>query len=402
MHKGHKKLLQAALLGLGGVLLVTASLSMLTPRFIAATLSEDGVLQSDTKSQIHTVQQIGVGGGALLTLVGGFLVLSSLLPAKVRDSLGLRWACLKGRMRSQRLLRVARRANAVLTRHPFLLSIAIIMVRFGLFFGLADPRFETNDDAGMMGIAMGSDFSAPTEHLVYINVVIGWALKTLYSWSKSINWYTFFQYLVHAVSMVALLYIFLRQKRPWFGLGAFLAVFVFFELRFLLYLQFTTTAFVAAQSGLLLIVFGGTATKKALKITAGVCLVVLGGLIREHSMYMATLLAVPPFLYTLFRTRSLRVPIFAAVAVAVSIGASAFDDWYYTQNEGWREYSDYNKVLSSLHVGPKIPYDETTKPVFDSIGWSENDLDLFMAWFPADPEVYSKGKLETVLASISG
>lgn len=290
-----------------------------------------------------------------------------------------------------------------LASHPLFLSLVVVGALFAAFLSFACPRFETNDDPGMMQIAMGSDFFPPAEQLVYINVVLGLVLKTLYSWTRSVNWYTLALYLVHGISMVALLYVLVRKRPSGLGWVAFGLVFSLFELRFLMNLQFTSTAFVAAQSGALLILAGALVRGRGRwrVVAAGVVLFILGALVRTEAAYLVGAIGAPLFLFVALKARSWVPVVVLAVALVVSVGTSAYNDWSYTRDDKWREFFNHNRVSSALHAWVGIPSDEETESVLEGIGWSENDLALFFRWFPADPVVYSEDNLRTLVSSIN-
>jgi hypothetical protein len=52
---------------------------------------------------------------------------------------------------------------------------------FGLFFAVATPCYETNDDLGMQMIASGFFAGQPSEYLVFTSFLIGWPLRIFYS-----------------------------------------------------------------------------------------------------------------------------------------------------------------------------------------------------------------------------
>ena len=76
------------------------------------------------------------------------------------------------------------RALAVSTALVVLLSVVFV------------PSFMTNDDPVMLLIASGRVInSAPDEHLLYINVVVGTGLRWLYEHAPGMPWYSIYLYL---------------------------------------------------------------------------------------------------------------------------------------------------------------------------------------------------------------
>jgi hypothetical protein len=63
-------------------------------------------------------------------------------------------------------------------RFKALLWAAVVnLILFGLFLTCATSVYETNDDLMMQRIASGFHTGHPDEHLVFTNVLIGWALR---------------------------------------------------------------------------------------------------------------------------------------------------------------------------------------------------------------------------------
>src|ERR1700722_17856110 len=74
------------------------------------------------------------------------------------------------------------------------------------------PRYETNDDAGMNLVAAGRGFvDRPDEHLLYSNVLIGLALKTLYQVAPSVPWYGGLWFLTAFAALFAVFFSCLRE-----------------------------------------------------------------------------------------------------------------------------------------------------------------------------------------------
>jgi hypothetical protein len=198
--------------------------------------------------------------------------------------------------------------------------------------------------------------------------------------------------------MACLLYLFVAQSRIENGLLCFFLLFLFFELPFLLMIQFTTTAFVAVQAGLFLILFPPDRTRndRVWVVATGLGLCVLGTLVREKVLYLVLILSAPVVIYTYAITRSKHILIVLPLTVALCGGAILYDRHFYASDPGWRAFLEYNKLRGSIHDTPAPPYNEHTLSVLKGIGWSLNDLSMFNAWFFPDPDIYSKDNLGVV------
>lgn len=284
----------------------------------------------------------------------------------------------------------------------FIISIVINVILFSLFFYFINPRFETNDDIGMMEIASGLRTGQPSEYLIYINVIVGKLLVLLYSSFPGVNWYPILLYFIHFVSMTAILYCLLLKKRNIYSISIYLLLFVFFELYLLTVLQFTPTAFIAGMGGVILF-FTYLETKGVgfyLAITGSIILLIISGLIRINAFYLVIGLSAVIFILKFLEKPSLVIPIFLVIILILVGLCSQFDKNYYQRNEDWGSYLEYNKLRGKIHGYSYFAYNDTTKSVYNDVGWSKNDVDMFKSWFFSDLEVYSKEKLEYVVSNI--
>jgi len=85
---------------------------------------------------------------------------------------------------------------------------------------------------------------------------------------------------------------------------------------------------------------------------------------------------------------------FSAVAAVLGTLAVGYDYYTYHRDPGWVDFKQFFKQHFDLNEARKPVYDSDTRPVFDSIGWSKNDLDLFTNWYFLDEDTYSVEKLK--------
>ena len=139
-------------------------------------------------------------------------------------------------------------------RAPLRFAALTVILVFGLVFAIFEPGFDTNDDAVMNMIVAGKGYGlAPDEHMVFTNVLIGFVLKYLYTVFPTVPWYGGYLLAVHFVVQVTMLYCVVRTRYTRLRLRLYLAYFAAAELYLLNNLQFTSTAFLAGQAGILLL-----------------------------------------------------------------------------------------------------------------------------------------------------
>jgi hypothetical protein len=290
--------------------------------------------------------------------------------------------------------------------HVFLVSLAVTLVIALGYRLLFTPAYQTNDDVGLSFWAEGVAFcDAPTPFLLYSNYLYGQLLVWLNHLAGTINWYRVVAEVIHAVATLATCYAVLRTDFRWrtgWLLGVYL---VTFDLLFWQYPQFTVTAFLAAQAGVLL-VFQSLATEERpswVTITVGVTLVLLGGLIRGQSAYLALVLAAPLLGGSLVlrpRPGARRAVAFWLAAGIVLFAAARYHEAVYRRAPGWGEFAEFNRLRAEFNDYGRVTYNEQTRPVFDRVGWSQTDLQMFCMWFYTDEERFSTQKVREIVRAM--
>lgn len=300
------------------------------------------------------------------------------------------------------LIAIYFRVYNFLTTNIFLLSLGINIILFSIFFIFVHPAFGSNDDIAMMTFASGLYSGAPSEYLIYINVLMGMLMKFLYINFPQLNWYPILFYLFHFASMVAILYVVLRHHVSVTNIVLYLLFFVFMEVYLMSYLQFTTTAFVAGTGGLLLLLtFHKDKSNKAwLAMIIGIVLLFISSLIRINSFYLLLVLAIPVVTLISIFTRSAKLLLLVVLALMLVITANQYNDYYYQQSPQWSYYQQYNKLRQYITDYPNYQYSEQTKDVYRAVGWSENDVSMFRSWSFADKEIFSLDDLSVIVSNI--
>jgi hypothetical protein len=291
---------------------------------------------------------------------------------------------------------------------PFRAALYGCLILFVLTLLCYDLDFATNDDAGMNLLAAGQVYAnAPDEHLLFTNVLIGLALKGLYTAAPNVPWYGW--YLVGSLFLAAvgLSYAFLRVNptgKQWLLAGLFLVVVVMGSLT---ELQFTKVAFLASLAGLFLLCVNllGVAPRPWVVDGAAVGLMVLGSLIRFDSFGLAGVLALPVLLFTALchrdRRRWLREGLVLSGTGVLCLALNGFNGYYYSRSEGWRDFYAYNAVRAQFTDSFSVTYNPHTRPAFEATGWHPVDLAMMVSWFYTDERRYSLEKLRTLAAAAS-
>ncbi len=138
-------------------------------------------------------------------------------------------------------------------RLPLLSAIFVVVALFFVAIVVFCPGYDTNDDPMMSLIVAGKGTCQESdEHMVFTHFLLGWLLKSLYTAAPGIPWYGVYLLAVHTAAHVALVYMLFKQRLGWRWLLVYLTYAATVGLSLLCALQFTTTAFLAVQSGVLL------------------------------------------------------------------------------------------------------------------------------------------------------
>lgn len=254
-------------------------------------------------------------------------------------------------------------------------------------------HFHTNDDAQMFAIVSGHDGGTPSPQLVWQHPLVGELLVTLTSSFPGIAWYGWWLHgllaLGTAVALASLLMLLVDQPSP-IALIAVLPVLAS-TVVFTVALQFTVVAltlgFAAVLSWLAITVNGAHRRWYALPTA----LFALAAMTRVSSaiaalgfgVLLAGAVAVRrghlPRARTLTSTGVIALAIVGAVLLPWAEGTS--DDVAETGYD----------LRMRVAPGPDFPdLGEREAAILQQVGWSDNDLALFNAWFRADHEVFTE------------
>jgi hypothetical protein len=238
---------------------------------------------------------------------------------------------------------------------------------------------------------------SPSEFLLFQHFLIGLALKVLYTYLPAFPWYGTLTYLYLLVSSLTVGYVISRLNPRLSAVGLWLVSFVLFYLNVIVGPQFTICAGYLAIAGTLLLFAAAvkpypTSKGNLYALTIASALLILAGLIRIDSLALVLLLMSPLYGYAMVSHFAGTFRRLAPTLCCVLL-ISALLQWghqvYYKHSSGWEQFYRYNNVRADFIDRQKIVWNESTRPFFQQIGWSQNDLAMLVSWFYLDPRVYS-------------
>jgi hypothetical protein len=285
---------------------------------------------------------------------------------------------------------------------PFLGSFWGAFLLFASILLLFRPYFQWNDDYYAVLILKGIGLNwAPSELNILENPLLGLALKNLFLQFPTIEWFSCFFVLAHFLSTWALLAAFNLGAHRFFKTFLFILGSVVLEVRFVVNMQYTAVAATTAIGAFLLLaaLWKKDESKYLQPAFCLICaLVLISVLIRPYSLGLIVLAAIPAGIYLAWKAKmtSCRWRLLGLIAVTalLSFAVIAFRHYDYSQHPEWKDYDAITDQYVQLSQFRNPVYDENTKPVFDSIGWSANDLKLFRYNYFMDTDTYSVEKLQ--------
>jgi hypothetical protein len=291
---------------------------------------------------------------------------------------------------------------AKLTGRPLLVSLLLVgSLSLGVLAALT-PHYETNDDAAMNAIAAGRGFvDWPDEHLIYSNVLIGLALKSLYAVAPRIPWYGGLWFLTGCLSLLAICFACLRNDLSEWTVGLTGTFLWLAGIPVLTQLQFTRIGFFAGLAGLLLLASGIRTPSGSLHSWFAIPLLLIGALIRIDAFRLVFVVLSPVVLWMLWRARSQKnarygIAILAA-CFALGIGAAQYMRSYYGQDAAWQSFFPFNALRVEFMDFDRAEYSEQTAAVFNAAGWLPVDVQMLRNWAFLDQDRYNSQKLQTIL-----
>lgn len=250
----------------------------------------------------------------------------------------------------------------------------------------------------MMFSANGLFTGHPDEHLIFSNVLLGLLLRLLYTLVPHANWYCIMLYGSHVLGLAGLLYALFRLGSAKVATAGMLCWFIMFRFRWILLLQFTTSAFAAGIGGVAILLSSllrPSCPRPALLYAS--FLITLCFLIRWEAGPPLVLLSFPfliaPLLLNRFKQR--KEMIYAVAAVLAGVLGRGIDQAYYHADAGWRQWLVSNEALTTLIDGPWRTRRGTVQ-FRDPAKWSENDTDVFVSWMFVDNNVFSVDRMKAL------
>src|SRR4029078_8570089 len=234
------------------------------------------------------------------------------------------------------------------------LVVNLLLFFFVLFF--FKPLYNSGDDAILMYSFSGSFGIPPTELGDYSwgwHFLLGLLIKRLFVAVPSFNWYSFFLLAINFLSCVLVLGFFLIMFRPAFAFLLYAVFFIFFEMTFLFFLNFTNSSIICAAVGNVLLVdrFFRRDLKASLFILPSFVLLV-SGLLRFHAWLFVELIF-GLFIFLLPRKKSVPYLFFKSGLLELLLLCFFIHQEYYKKRiPGWERQQYVSATLINFNNSP--------------------------------------------------
>ena len=275
-------------------------------------------------------------------------------------------------------------------KNTFIYSLMMNILLLIFYYSVYYCYFQTNDDFTLKAIASGL-YGKPDYHLIYINVILGYLISSLYRIIPGIAWYDIIQYLVVLISLTFISYVFLNKKKQ--TVIASVAIFV---LGYSLYVrpQYTKTVGICTIAGMLLLQHYFTSKRKSIAYLS-IFMLVLGSLLRINQFLPCAAICFPiliPGLLNIFnrkdndkRNRGIRLLLYGIFTLFLVFSFYLLDKQAY-KDEVWTNYTNYNAERSQFDYG--FPSYEENHELYNRLDINEDAYKLYNTYNFDDPDKF--------------
>ena len=274
--------------------------------------------------------------------------------------------------------------------HIILITLAFFLI-FNLFFQI---KYEQVDDLGIMNLISGSD-GHYSIYGVFIHPVLCTIILLLFKTGININWYSIVLLVIQFISFT-IIGIVLTKKSKKLGIFLYIIFMLIYYSKMLYYLQYTSIAALAMTAGILAILYfiDNMENNKKFFIT-GIIFVVIGTMLRQKSIIITL-----PFLilyvlyYIIINKKKIYIKYLCITIISIML---VFATHYaiYNCNPIYNYYLKFCDLQSYFLDFNSISY-EGNEELFQKVGWTANDVDVFYTYSFADENVYNVNTLQTL------
>lgn len=236
-----------------------------------------------------------------------------------------------------------KRLLSAFEKRPFLCLLAVNALFIVVAVNLLPFQYEPTDDRVLAWNTSGYLTGTPRIYTVYMHVFWAWFESKLYTICPMVEWKTWLFLAIHLFSLTIIGYCVSKTNHNRWAKGMALTMVYVLEMYNLTHFQFTSTAGLAALSGMLLIVL-----RK--RWWAGIAMFLLGVLIRYQSAMFCGLVTAAYYPLVLarrgFDIKQMAVLMLSAV---LAFGLHGIDVALYGKDPKLKEMREYDILRGKMH-----------------------------------------------------
>lgn len=283
-------------------------------------------------------------------------------------------------------------------------ALLINTILLALLLVVFRPKYETNDDVGILCMASGVKLSADA-HLVYINYVLGKLLVWCYQITGRLPWYALIQYGALLGAFTAVTYVCLNRIGHRAVICVLTPLLIAFSFEAYIRLQYTKTAGILSAAGLFLFCYAVISEEKyKRRLLGSVLLCAMGFMYRnvqfcaEAALLSAAGIPVLMSCYCEVKRKNYHILIHGLQGCAcliVVLGGLFVADKLAYRPEVWQEYLAYNQARTELY-DYGFPDYEANRETYESLQIDKNAFQLYRKWNHGDPEKFSTEIMQAI------
>jgi hypothetical protein len=281
-------------------------------------------------------------------------------------------------------------------------SINLFFLALCLVFGKL--RFGALDDYFMSGILSGMYGEGFNVHLIFVNVLYGYALLPFYYIFPRINWYYIGEMASVFISLTVVGYIIIRKTGDKWGSVLTALLVALCASDFYLALQFTQCAAILSAVGMLAFIYGFDKLSESIKysksellpIALGILLLWWGSWMRWHAFLMGMPFFCGALMFQIKKFWKIKWAVFIGVLV-VFIGAYGFQqfDRSLYQTPEYKKYMDFQGPRALLGDGKNYNQQAVYEDL-EELGYSGKDFALLKSWTFYDKDVFAAESIRVI------
>ena len=296
-------------------------------------------------------------------------------------------------------------------KRAFLYSVAINLFFLVLCLVFGDIKFGAIDDYFMAAVLTGAHGTDYNPHLLFVNVIYGYALLPLYHLFPKIGWYYIGEMAAVFASFTAIGYVLLQRCGERWGLLLATLFTAMFASDFYLVIQFTQCASILRAAGMLLFGYGVVDCRapkgarndvwKYVPFVPGIILMLWGSVMRWEAFLMGMPFFCVGLLFNLKQCWKFKWITVAGLAVMFA-GAYAmhhFDASLY-KNAEYAPYVDIQGPRAAL--GDASNYNQNAVyEDMEEMGKSGIDYHMLTEWIFYDTETFAADSMRNIIGVIN-